>query len=266
MMSFQSEFSFLSGSIIETTLPPLLLDAGKASGRRRREIRYIFLMVSLTPSQSSRLVSCFAFTQSVSLDLVSSKLEKTFVVFAQVFKATGTASFTGVSRRSCTRSTFHLFPSFEFGHMRSRSERTSVGCSGFELRSDKAQNSAFKSTSSHHRHHLQVINGVPFLFSRLLNPNIPIITAFSPPSYATALHPDDGCSLALPHAPFSTSSDLMFSVPAPPPIPDPGFLQPGWLLVGRISIVCGLGPVPLRKKATLCLVNQYPLRITRRVN
>ncbi|CAN7094564.1 unnamed protein product, partial [Brassica rapa subsp. narinosa] len=95
---------------IETTPLPLLLDAGKARGRRRREICYIFLMVSLAPSQSSRLVSCFALTQSVSLDLGPSKLEQTFVVSAQVFKTTGTASFTGVSRKSCTRSTFHLLP------------------------------------------------------------------------------------------------------------------------------------------------------------
>ncbi|CAG7908189.1 unnamed protein product, partial [Brassica rapa] len=95
---------------IETTPLPLLLDAGKARGRRRREICYIFLMVSLAPSQSSRLVSCFALTQSVSLDLVPSKLEQTFVVSAQVFKTTGDASFTGVSRKSCTRSTFHLLP------------------------------------------------------------------------------------------------------------------------------------------------------------
>ncbi|CAF2109647.1 unnamed protein product, partial [Brassica oleracea] len=62
---------------IETTPLPLLLDAVKARGRRRREICYIFLMVSLTPSQSSRLVSCFALTKSVSLNLVPSKLEKT---------------------------------------------------------------------------------------------------------------------------------------------------------------------------------------------
>ncbi|WZY79675.1 hypothetical protein YC2023_026059 [Brassica napus] len=103
---------------IETTPLPLLLDAGKARGRRRREICYIFLMVSLALSQSSRLVSCFALTQSVSLDLVPSKLEQTFVVSAQVFKTTGTASFTGVSRKSCTRSTFHLLPYSEFAlHM-----------------------------------------------------------------------------------------------------------------------------------------------------
>ncbi|KAL0698413.1 hypothetical protein Bca4012_054535 [Brassica carinata] len=218
-------------------------------------------MVSLTPSQSSRLVSCFAFTQSVSLDLVSSKLEKTFVVFAQVFKATGTASFTGVSRRSCTRSTFHLFPSFEFGHMRSRSERTSVGCSGFELRSDKAQNSAFKSTSGHHSASSSSYKRGSVSLLGLLDPNIPIITAFSPPSYATVLHPDDEVLLSFADAPFSTSSDLMFSVPAPPPIRIG--VSPARLVVsGRISIVCGLGPIPLRKKATLCLVDQYPLRIT----
>lgn len=182
--------SFLSGSIIETTLPPLLLDAGKASGRRRREIRYILLFVSRAPDQSSRFGSSSALTQSVSLDLVSSKLEKTSVVSAQVFKTIRTASFTGVSRKSCTRSTFHLLPYFELGfHMRSRSEKTSVGCFGSELRSDKAQTSAIKSTSDHQSASFSSYKrGSVSLLGGCSTPNIPIITAFSPPSCATVPH------------------------------------------------------------------------------
>ncbi|XP_033136791.1 uncharacterized protein LOC117128469 [Brassica rapa] len=150
-------------------------------------------MVSLAPSQSSRLVSCFALTQSVSLDLGPSKLEQTFVVSAQVFKTTGTASFTGVSRKSCTRSTFHLLPYSEFAlHMCFRSERPSVGCSGSELRSDKDQNSAIKNTSGHRSaSSLSYKQGSVSLLGGCSTPNIPNIIAFSPPSCATVLHPDN---------------------------------------------------------------------------
>lgn len=76
--------------------------------------------------------------------------------------------------------------------MRSRSERTSVGCSGSELRSDKAQNSAFKSTSGHRSASSSSYKrGSVSLLGGCSTPNIPIITAFSPPSCATVLHPDD---------------------------------------------------------------------------
>ncbi|KAF2589783.1 hypothetical protein F2Q70_00040252 [Brassica cretica] len=132
-------------------------------------------------------------TQSVSLNLVPSKLEKTFVVSAQVFKTTGTASFTGVSRKSCTRSTFHLLPYSEFTlHMRSRSERPSVGCSGSELRSDKYQNSALKNTLGHRSaSSLSYKRGFVSLLGGCSTPNIPTIIAFSLPSCATVLHPDN---------------------------------------------------------------------------
>ncbi|KAJ4905099.1 Uncharacterized protein Rs2_19050 [Raphanus sativus] len=150
-------------------------------------------MVSLAPSQSSRLVSCFAFTQSVSLDPVSSRLEKTFVVSVQVFKTTGTESFTGASRKSYTRFSFHFLPCFEFGlHIRSRSERTSVRCSGSKLRSDKAQNSAIKSTSGHHSaSSSNYKRGSVSILSGCSTPNILIVTAFPSPSCATVPHPDD---------------------------------------------------------------------------
>ncbi|KAJ4868896.1 hypothetical protein Rs2_09378 [Raphanus sativus] len=139
----------------------------------------------LAPSQSSRLVSCFALTQSVSLDLVSSILEKIFVVSAPVFKTTGTASLIGVSRKSCTRFTFHLLPYSEPGlHMRSRSERSSVGCSGSEQ--DKAQNLAIKSISGHRgASSSSYKRGSVSLLGGCSTPNTPIITAFSPPSCAT---------------------------------------------------------------------------------
>ncbi|CAH8384826.1 unnamed protein product [Eruca vesicaria subsp. sativa] len=161
-------------------------------------------MVSLVPSQSSRLVFRFALTQSVSMDLVFSKLEKTFVVSAQVFKTIGTASVIGVSRKICTRTIFshhdpqkgwlslcgvslHLLPYSEFVlHMRSRSERTSVGLSVSELRSDKAQTSAIKSTlgrrsasSSRYK------RGSVSLLGGCSTPNIPFTKASSPPSCAT---------------------------------------------------------------------------------
>lgn len=114
------------------------------------------------------------------------------MVSAQVFKTTGTASFTGVFRKSCTRSTFHLLPYFEFAlHMHSRSERPSVGCSGSELRSDKDQNSAIKNTGHCSASSLSYKRGSFSLLGGCSTPNIPTIIAFSPPSCATVLHPDN---------------------------------------------------------------------------
>ena len=195
-------------------------DAGWARARRRR-LCSIFFMVSLTPSQTSRFVIYYAFIQSFVLDLEISKLEKTFVVSARVLETTGPASFTGASwkcgtktttphldarkgglslcNKSATRSactngaSFHLFPFSEFNlPLRSRSERTPMDFSGSELLSDKAQISDVNNASSHRRSSTSCYKRDSVsLVGGCSIPNFSIFTVPSPPSYATALHPDD---------------------------------------------------------------------------
>ncbi|XP_048626226.1 uncharacterized protein LOC125593914 [Brassica napus] len=176
-------------------------------------------MVSLAPSQSSRSASCFAFTQSFVLDLGISKLEKTFMVSAWLLKTTGPAFSTGDSRKLgkkttsphldthkgwlslCNRSatcsvcangtSIQLFPFSEFNfQLRSRSERTSMGCFGTELLSDKAQSSEIKNTSScSSSSPSRYKRDSVFLRSGYSIHNLPILLVPSPPSCATALHP-----------------------------------------------------------------------------
>ncbi|CAN6973493.1 unnamed protein product, partial [Brassica oleracea var. botrytis] len=202
-----------------TRLPrPSFFDVGGAGARRRR-IRSVFFMVSLAPSQSSRSASCFAFTQSIVLDLGISKMEKTFMVSAWLLKTTGSAFSTGDSRKLgkkttsphfdthkgwlslCNRSatcsvyangtSIQLFPFSEFNfQLRSRSERTSMECFGSELLSDKAQSSEIKNTSScSSSSPSRYKRDSVFLRSGYSIHNLPILLVPSPPSCATALHP-----------------------------------------------------------------------------
>ena len=150
-------------------------------------------MVSLAPSQSFRLVSCFALTQSVSLIWCRRNWRRPSWSLVRFSRPPELHPSPGVSRKTCTRSTFHVLPYSEFAlHMRSRSERPSVGCSGSELRSDKDQNSAIKNTSGHRSaSSLSYKRGSVSLLDGCSTPNIPTIIAFSPPSCATILHPDN---------------------------------------------------------------------------
>lgn len=189
------------------------------------------------------------------------------MVSAQVFKTTGTASFTGVFRKSCTRSTFHLLPYFEFAlHMHSRSERPSVGCSGSELRSDKDQNSAIKNTGHCSASSLSYKRGSFSLLGGCSTPNIPTIIAFSPPSCATVLHPDNEVllSFAAHTLVYKLRPDVLHSSSASHP---GSRVSPARLVVNGPNFNClWAWPSTTKEKAALCLVNQYPLRITTRVN
>ncbi|KAF8090869.1 hypothetical protein N665_0462s0006 [Sinapis alba] len=214
-------------------------------------------MDSLVLSQSSRLVPCFAITQSVSLDPVSSKLEKTFGVAVQSFKTTGTASFIGVSRKSCTRSPFHLLPCLKFAfHIRTRSERAFVACSGSELCSDKAQTSVIKSISSHcSTSSSSYKRGSVSLLGGCSTPIIPIFKAFSPPSRTTVLHPDGEVflSFAARTILYKLRPDALRSRSASHP---DSRVSPAKLVANGPNFKClWAWPVPLRKKATFYLVN-----------
>lgn len=143
------------------------------------------------------------------------------MVSPRVLETTGPASFTGASwkcgtkttsphldarkgglslcNRSATRpactngASLHLFPFSEFNlPLRSRSERTPMDFSGSELLSDKAQISNVKNASSHRRSSTSCYKrDSASLLGGCSIPNFSIFTVPSPPTYATALHPDD---------------------------------------------------------------------------